>query len=356
MNADHHRGHPHPNNAEGASHSRRGPHHADHHHDHEHGHHPLSALRHFFGGHSHDVSDQIDGALEASKAGIRALWISLGVLGLTAVVQLLVVLASRSVALFGDMLHNFGDALTAVPLGLAFVIGRRPPTDRFTYGYGRGEELAGLAVVLIVAASAVIAGWEAISRLLHPAPVHALDWVAAAAVAGFVSNEIAAQVRIRTGDRIGSAALVADGLHARTDGITSLAVLLGAAGVAIGWNWADPVVGLGITAAIALVARNAALTIWQRLMDGVDPDIVRDARRAATNVDGVESLKSLRVRWIGHQLHGEAEITAAADQTLSESHRLAHQVETAVLDVVPRLTDVVVHVSPTAAHKAERPG
>jgi len=328
----------------------------DHRHDHERGQHRPSALRHLFGGHSHDVPDQIDGALEASKAGIRALWISLGVLGLTAVVQLLVVAASHSVALLGDMLHNFGDALTAVPLGLAFMIGRRPPTDRYTYGYGRGEELAGLAVVLIVAASAVIAGWEAISRLLHPAPVHALGWVAAAAVAGFVGNEIAAQVRIRTGDRIGSAALVADGLHARTDGITSLAVLLGAAGVAIGWNWADPVVGLGITAAIALVARNAALTIWQRLMDGVDPDIVRDARRAATNVDGVESLESLRVRWIGHQLHGEAEITAAADQTLSESHRLAHQVETAVLDVVPRLTDVVVHVSPTAAHKAERPG
>lgn len=235
----------------------------DHEHDHEHDHGPLSAVRHFFGGHSHDVSDQVDSELEASHVGTRALGISLVVLGVTTLLQAGVVVISGSVALLGDTLHNLGDALTAVPLGLAFVIGRRPANDRYTYGYGRGEDLAGMAVVLVILTSAVVAGYEAINRLVHPQKVHALGWVAAAAVVGFIGNEVAARVRITTGRRIGSAALVADGLHARTDGITSLAVLFGAGGVALGWPWADPAIGLliTITIAIAVVVRNAARSV-----------------------------------------------------------------------------------------------
>ncbi len=199
------------------------------HHEHEHGHQPesglLARLRHLLRPHSHDTGDQVDAAMEASAQGMRTLWISLAVLGVTALIQAAVTAASGSVALLGDTLHNAADALTAVPLGVAFIAGRRPPTRRYTYGYGRAEDLAGIAIVLTIAASSALAAYEAITRLLHPRHVTDLIAVAAAALIGFAGNEVVAGYRIRTGRRIGSAALVADGLHARTDGLTSLAVL-----------------------------------------------------------------------------------------------------------------------------------
>ena len=217
------------------------------------------------GGHSHDASDQIDSALESNAAGRRALFISLVGLGVTAVLQAGVVVLSGSVALLGDTLHNVADALTAVPLLVAFTLARRPPNKRYTYGYGRAEDLGGLFVVAMIALSSVLAAYEAIDRLLHPRQVSHLWAVAGAAVIGFLGNEIVARYRIRVGRRIGSAALVADGLHARTDGFTSLAVLLGAGGVALGWRWADPVVGLVITVAILGVLRSAVRQVGARL-------------------------------------------------------------------------------------------
>ncbi|PZS39346.1 MAG: hypothetical protein DLM62_08760, partial [Pseudonocardiales bacterium] len=207
------------------------------HHGHGHGHGWWHDLSHLIT-HSHDSAEKVDAAMETSRDGIRALWISLAVLGATATVQGLVVAASGSVALLGDTLHNVADALTAVPLGIAFLFGRRAATRRYTYGFGRAEDLAGIVIVAIIAASAALAGYQAIGRLLHPADVSHLLAVSAATVIGFVGNETVARYRIRVGRRIGSAALVADGLHARTDGFTSLAVLLGAGGVAIGWRWA----------------------------------------------------------------------------------------------------------------------
>ncbi len=331
--------------------------HRDHHGEYDHGHGPLAGFRHFFGGHSHDMADQIDSELEASHEGTRALWISLLVLGATAILQVAVVSLSHSVALLGDTLHNFGDALTALPLGLAFVIGRRPANDRYTYGYGRGEDLAGLAVVLAVVVSAIIAGYEAIDRLLHPADVKSLGLVAAAAVAGFIGNEVAARVRIATGRRIGSAALVADGIHARTDGLTSLAVLVGTGGVALGWHWADPVVGLLITIAIVAGVRNAVLSVWHRLMDAVDPELVTQARAVGAAVSGVIAVEHFRVRWIGHQLHAETEIVVPGNIDVVTAHELAHEVEHQIIHAVPRLTDVLVHASPDSvsapdAHQA----
>jgi len=197
-------------------------------------------VRHVLRPHSHDAADKVDAAMEASAEGIRALWISLAVLGVTALLQAAVVAISGSVALLGDTLHNAADALTAVPLGIAFVVGRRPPSRRYTYGYGRAEDLAGVVIVLFIAASSALAAYEAITRLAHPRPVSNLIAVAVAALIGFAGNEVVAWYRIRVGRKIGSAALVADGLHARTDGFTSLAVLLGVGGVAIGWDWADP--------------------------------------------------------------------------------------------------------------------
>jgi cation diffusion facilitator family transporter len=304
------------------------------------------ALSELVGGHSHDAAEQIDDALEANQAGRRALLLSLVGLGVTALIQGVVVVLSGSVALLGDTFHNVADALTAVPLLIAFGLGRRPASKRYTYGYGRAEDLAGLFVVAMIALSAVFAAYEAIRRLLSPQDVTHLWAVAAAAVVGFLGNELVARYRIRVGRQIGSAALVADGLHARTDGFTSLAVLLGAGGAALGWWWADPVVGLAITVAILGVLRSAAAQVGARLMDAVDPGTVDQALAAIVSVDGVEAVSDLRIRWIGHSLRAEADITVAPDLSLVQAHDLAHHAEQHLITYVGRLNAATIHVSP----------
>ncbi|SHI44282.1 cation diffusion facilitator family transporter [Streptomyces sp. 3214.6] len=328
-----------------------------HHHDHahEHPHHAPSRSRspglrhrvaHLLTPHSHEAADKLDPALESSARGMRALWLSLAVLGVTAVAQAVVVVLSGSVALLGDTVHNAADALTAVPLGIAFVLGRRAATRRFTYGYGRAEDLAGIAIVLTIAASAAFAGWTAVERLLDPRPVHHIGAVAVAALVGFAGNEWVARYRIRVGRSIGSAALVADGLHARTDGFTSLAVLLGAGGSALGWQLADPIVGLTITAAIALVLRDAAREVFRRVMDAVDPALVDRAERALREVEGVCGVGELRLRWIGHRLRAEVAVVVDGEMTVRQAHGIAVDAEHALLHAVPRLTAALVHADP----------
>ncbi len=331
---------------------------ADHDHDHDHAHaHDGSvaarvgrALSEVFGAHSHDVADQVDEALEADTDGRRALLRSLAILAATAAIQAVVVVASGSVALLGDTLHNVADALTAVPLLIAFRLALRRPTKRYTYGYGRAEDLAGVFVIAMIALSSALAAYEAIDRLLHPRDVTHLWAVAAAAIVGFVGNELVARYRIRVGHRIGSAALVADGLHARTDGFTSLAVLLGAGGVALGWTWADPVIGLAITVAILGVLRSAVRQVAARLMDAVDPHLVDQATAAVTSVSGIDTVRELRIRWIGHTRRAEIDATVAPTLSLSQAHDLAHHAEVHLLDQVPRLTAATVHTSPAGAH------
>jgi cation diffusion facilitator family transporter len=331
--------------------------HDEHHHDHDHDHghehdHPhglWGTIRHALTPHSHDAADSIDSALESSARGIRAVKISLVVLGITAAAQLVVVAASGSVALLADTIHNFSDALTAVPLWIAFVVGRRAATRRYTYGYGRAEDLAGLFVIAMIALSAVLAGWEAVDRLLHPAPVENVGWVALAGLLGFLGNETVAVFRIREGRAIGSAALVADGYHARTDGFTSLAVLVGAGGVAIGWTWADPVVGLAITVAIVMVLRTAARDVFRRLMDGVDPELVEAAESTLANLPGVLAVRSVRMRWIGHAMHAEAQLDVAPTTGLLDAHALAHRAEAELVRTTPRLFSAVVHAYPEHA-------
>lgn len=296
--------------------------------------------------HSHQAADKVDAALEASAAGIRALWVSLAVLAATAAVQAVVVALTGSVALLGDTLHNAADALTAVPLGIAFVLGRRPPTRRYTYGYGRAEDLAGVVVVLIIAASSALAGYAAVTRLADPRPVPDLIAVAGAAVIGFIGNEVVARYRVRVGRRIGSAALVADGLHARADGFTSLAVLLGAGGVAAGWDWADPVVGLLITGAILLVLWQAAREIGRRLMDAVDPALVGQVERTLRGTPGVLGVGQVRLRWIGHHLRAECEVTVAGSASAVQAHQVAVDAEHGLLHALPRLTAALVHADP----------
>jgi cation diffusion facilitator family transporter len=302
--------------------------------------------------HSHDSSDRVDAALETSRLGLRTLAWSFAALFVTAVAQLVVVLISGSVALLGDTIHNFADALTALPLGVAFLLGRRTATRRYTYGLGRAEDLAGVIVVLIIAGSAVVAGWQAVDRLVHPQPVSHLWVVAAAGVIGFLGNEIVARYRIVVGRRIGSAALVADGLHARTDGFTSLAVVLGAGGVALGFPLADPLIGLGITVAIVFVLRDAAREVFRRLMDAVDPATIDLAEQTALAVPDVLAAGQVRMRWIGHSLRAELAVTVDAALTVEQAHRIAHDVEHHLVHAVPRLAAAVVHTEP-ASHAVD---
>jgi cation diffusion facilitator family transporter len=297
-------------------------------------------------GHGHGHAESIDEALESSRHGVRAVKISLAGLGVTAALQFVIVLASGSVALLADTVHNVSDALTAVPLWIAFVMGRRPATRRYTYGFGRAEDLAGLFVVAMIALSAVVAGWEAVVRLLDPHEVRNLGWVAVAGVIGFAGNELVALYRIRVGRRIGSAALVADGLHARTDGLTSLAVVLGALGVALGWQAADPVIGLVITVAILLVLRTAARDIYRRLMDAVDPSLLAAAETALAAEPGVLSVRAVRMRWIGHRLYAEAELSIDPATSLSAAHTLAHGAERRLTEAVPKLDKATIHAYP----------
>lgn len=318
--------------------------HGDHDHDHAHG--LRARLRSLFVPHSHDPSDSVDLALESSERGIRALKVSLAVLAATAVLQAVVVVVSGSVALLGDTLHNVADALTALPLWLAFTIGRRPPTRRYTYGYGRAEDLAGVAIVGMILLSALLAGYEAVRRLLDPAEVRHVGAVAVAAVIGFAGNEVVARYRIKVGNDIGSAALVADGLHARTDGFTSLAVLVGAIGVWMGHPLADPIVGLLITLAIAVVLKNAARDVYLRLMDAVDERLVADVEHSLAHVDGVEHVTEVRLRWIGHTLRAEARVTVDPALSVVDAHRVAEHAEHALLHDVPKLSGAMVHADP----------
>ncbi|MEU6274551.1 cation diffusion facilitator family transporter [Streptomyces populi] len=306
-------------------------------------------MRHLLTPHSHETADKLDSALEASARGMRALWVSLTVLGATALAQAVVVALSGSVALLGDTVHNTADALTALPLAVAFTLGRRAATRRFTYGYGRAEDLAGITIVLTIAASGAFAAWAAVGRLLDPEPVRHLPAVGVAALVGFAGNEWVARYRVRVGREIGSAALVADGLHARTDGFASLAVLVGAGGAALGWRLADPLVGLAITAAILLVLRDAAREVFRRVMDAVEPELVDRAERTLRQVAGVRDVGELRLRWIGHKLRAEVAVVVDGEATVRHAHDIAVDAEHALLHAVPRLTAVLVHADPAPA-------
>lgn len=311
-------------------------------------------IKEIFAPHSHDAADSVDDTLESTAAGIRTVKISLLVLGLTALIQIVIVVMSGSVALAADTIHNFADALTAVPLWIAFALGAKPATRRYTYGFGRVEDLAGSFVVAMITMSAIIAGYEAIARLIHPQQIEHVGWVALAGLVGFIGNEWVALYRIRVGHRIGSAALIADGLHARTDGFTSLAVLCSAGGVALGFPLADPIVGLLITAAILAVLRTAARDVFRRLLDGVDPAMVDAAEQALAARPGVQAIRSVRMRWIGHRLHADAELDVDPALDLAQAHRIAHDAEHELTHTVPKLTTALIHAYP-AEHGSSIP-
>jgi cation diffusion facilitator family transporter len=304
-------------------------------HDHQH--------RHGEHGHAHGA---VDPSIASSERGIWAVKWSFAALFLTALVQLAVVALSGSVALLSDTIHNIGDALTAVPLWLAFALSRLGASRRFTFGYGRVEDLAGVIVVLIILFSAVVAGYQAIDRLIQPQPVGLLWAVAVAGAVGFLGNEAVAIFRIRVGRQIGSAALVADGYHARTDGWTSLAVVVGAAGVWLGYPLADPIVGLLIAAAILVIVWQSGRTVFTRLLDGVDPKVIEEIQYAASHVPGVEDVAEVRARWVGHRLRAEVNVAVGPELSVAEGHTIAREVNHRLLHELRYLDMAVVHVDP----------
>lgn len=328
----------------------------DHGHSHEHGHEHSHShdqrrsvgnwLRDYFRPHGHDPVDAVDAALEGSSEGIRAVKVSLVALGVTALLQLVVVLFTGSVALLADTIHNFADASTAIPLWIAFSVGRRAASRRYTYGYRRAEDLAGLFVVVMIAASAVFAAWESIGRLLSPRPIEYAGWVLAAGVLGFIGNEFVARYRIRVGRRIGSEALVADGAHARTDALTSLAVAAGAAAVLAGYPRADALVGLLISAMILLVLKDTSLAIYRRMMDAVDPRLLDRAELVIGGVAGVAGVGPVRMRWVGHRLMIDAEIVVDRRLDVAAAHEIADDVHHELIHGVPGVEDVTVHIHP----------
>ena len=306
-----------------------------HDHDHDHGEHrhshPHGGVKGFlydlFVPHTHDSADSIDDAMEASTAGVRALKISLFILLATTVLQAVIVAFTGSIALLADTIHNFADALTAVPLWIAFVLGRRVANRRYTYGYGRAEDLAGMFIVFVVALSAVVAGWQAIDRFINPRPIENPWLLVAAGLIGFAGNEAVAIYRIRVGQRIGSAALVADGVHARLDGFTSLSVVLGAIGVMVGFPIADPIIGLLISVSIMVLLWGTVKSIGARLMDAIDPALLGKAGHALEHTTGVEGVRNLRLRWVGHRLTGSATVEVTTTSLHDAEHIAEHATE-----------------------------
>jgi len=347
--------HPHTEHTDDGGHADHADHghEADHDHEHEHDHAAPSSFvaraLHLVRPHSHDHADSTDDALESAAEGIRAVRIGLVVLVATAAVQGAVVSVSGSVALLADTVHNLSDGLTALPLWVAFVLVRRAPSRRYTYGLGRVEDLAGVVVLLMIAGSALVAGWESIRGLVDPHPIGHLWVVTAAGLVGFVGNEAVATYRIRVGRRIGSAALVADGRHARADGITSLGVVAGAVGVALGWPLADPVVGLVITVAILVILAGATREVGRRLLDGVDPALVDRVAAVLAGTAGVRGVDDLRLRWVGHRLHAEAQLTLDGGLGLAEADRIAVVAADRVRAQIPRLGRVALRPTGPAA-------
>lgn len=332
-----HHDHPHDGRDHGHSHG--------HGNDHDHGSGLLGWLRGTFA-HSHDVHEKVDDVMESHERGFWATKWALVSLGLTTLVQIVIVWFSGSTALLADTIHNLGDGANSIPLLFAFALQRRIQSRRYGYGFGRAEDLAGVVIVLSIAVSAGVAGYESVRKLLDPQPITHLGWVTLAALVGFAGNEMVAILQIRTGKQIGSAALIADGKHARIDGFTSLAVLGAVGGVLIGVPILDPIIGLLITATILVILKGASGSVFRRLLDGIEPEILAEIEHAPLHVDGVQEVHEARARWLGHKVRAELHIVVDRRLSVAESHRIVERVHDALAKHVPAFGGATIHVCP----------
>jgi cation diffusion facilitator family transporter len=338
----------------------------DHHHDHdqghehdhgEHGHdhdghehdHDLEEHEghdeHGHGGHGHEHG-RVDADLYGNRAGLRAVQISTAGMFIVAAIQFAIAVIGGSAGLFADALHNLGDVLTTVALWIAFVIARRAANQRYTYGYHRTEDLAGIFIVLVIIASAVAGAVESILKLTSGAPPTQLLLSMAAALVGVAGNELLAQYKISVGKRINSVPLIADGQHSRIDGLTSLAAFAGLIGVALGWPIADPIAGLVITVVILTVVYSTTRSVLQRLLDAVDSRVVPSIVSIASEVPGVEAVNDVRARWVGHTLHVAMNIEVDAELTLVKAHAIAEEVRHRLFHRVKGLSEAIIHTDP----------
>jgi len=289
--------------------------------------------------HAHAVPGHRDPML-TNRMGTLALRWSLTLLFATTIVQFTIYMASGSVALLADTIHNLGDALNSVPLLIAFWLARHPATKRYTYGYARAEDLGGLLVVASIVFSAGYILWEVLQKFTNPLPIQNSGWVILAAIIGFLGNEAVAVLEIRVGSQIGSEALVVDGRHARIDGLTSLAVLPAVIGSAIGLPILDPIFGILIGIAILFITRDATISIWRRLMDAVDPAIYDRVYSLIRHVPKVNGIHSLRLRWVGHSLWVEGRLDLDQEMTTSKIEDLLNETAHVLRDQVPNLEEV----------------
>jgi len=327
-----------------------------HHHDdggHHHHHHSGNILVKIAGAlhlpgftHDHSHIDMAgDRAFLDNRLAVRTVWIALIALGLTTALQIVITIASGSVALLADTVHNLGDALNSIPLLFAFYIARRAANKRYTYGYGRLEDIAGVFIVISIGFSAAYIIYESVQRLLNPLPLENLEWIALASLVGFVGNELVALMQIRVGRQIGSDAMIADGQHALIDGLTSLAVLIAVVGTLIGVPILDPIVGVVIGIAIIGITWNAIKAVWYRMMDAVNPHLVEHVEAHARAVAGVEDVLTLRLRWVGHRMYGVMKVAVPADTTLEASAEIVRAVQHEARRVIPQLEELTVQVN-----------
>lgn len=293
--------------------------------------------------HSHGI---IDPSIISTEKGIKAVKLSFFVMMITAALQIIVVIFTGSVALLADTIHNFGDAATAIPLWIAFKLGMKKTSKKFTYGYGRVEDLAGVIIVLIILFSAVVAGYESIHRIIYPQKVQNLWAIVVASIIGFLGNEGVAIFRIKVGKEIGSVALIADGYHARVDGYTSLAVLLGAIGIWLGFPLADPIIGILITFAILKIVYDSTKAVFIRLLDGVDPEVLEEIHHTLRHISEIKDIAEIRARWIGHRLHAEINIALNPNITIEEGHTIAMKVRHELFHNINYLSNAVIHIDP----------
>ena len=317
--------------------------HDEHNHGHNHDEHEHEHDEH---GHEHG---KVDADLYGNQAGLRAVQLSTAGMLLVSAIQFAIALIGGSAGLFADALHNFGDVFTTVALWIAFVISSRAANQRYTYGYYRAEDLAGIFIVLVIIASAVAGAVESIQKLTSGnVPTHIYLSMAAALV-GVVGNELLAQYKISVGKRINSVALVADGQHSRIDGLTSLAAFAGLIGVMLGFPIADPIAGILITLVIIIVVFTTSRSVLQRLLDAVDPHVVPSIITTALAVPGVEAVTDVRARWVGHTLHVVMNIEVNAELTLSKAHAIAEEVRHRLFHKIKGISEVVIHTDPSSA-------
>jgi cation diffusion facilitator family transporter len=317
--------------------------HAGHHPHHEH------ADAHDGAAHDHDHS-VVDSEVATNRRALRAVKVSALALGVTALVQFAIVAVSGSVALLSDALHNIGDVAGTLTLLVAFTVARRPSSDAYPYGWRRAEDLGGLVIVLAIAVSAGLAGWESARALLGEHSVHNTGWAFAAAVAGILGNEGVARYKIRVGNEIDSPALIADGQHARTDGLASAGAAVGIAGAWIGLPVLDPIAGLAITGAIVWVLFDVGRPVLRRLLDAVEPDLIVGLSGAAAAVDGVDGVHDVRARRAGRAVLVQLHIDLPPDLPLREAHATAERVRHGIMHFDPQVAAVDVHVDPAGEH------